>query len=107
MYFLLGGCLDGKAGLAWCTLQAFYEYLILLKVWEFKQSEKSSKLRLYSPIFLPSRRDVPSGKGSAELAERLYKVLQVAEKGDGRLEFGMTPQKSRSHKDSTENCCRL
>ncbi|HLO87543.1 MAG TPA: glycosyltransferase family 2 protein [Nostocaceae cyanobacterium] len=36
MYFLLGGCLDGKAGLAWCTLQAFYEYLILLKAWEMK-----------------------------------------------------------------------
>jgi glycosyltransferase involved in cell wall biosynthesis len=36
MYFLLGGCLDGHAGLAWCTLQAFYEYLILLKVWEMK-----------------------------------------------------------------------
>ena len=36
MYFILGGCLDGRAGIAWCTLQAFYEYLILLKVWEMK-----------------------------------------------------------------------
>jgi glycosyltransferase involved in cell wall biosynthesis len=36
MYFILGGCLDGQAGFAWCTLQAFYEYLILLKVWEIK-----------------------------------------------------------------------
>lgn len=36
MYFFLGGCLDGPAGLAWCILQAFYEYLILLKVWEMK-----------------------------------------------------------------------
>ncbi len=36
MYFLLGGFLDGRAGIAWCTLQAFYEYLILLKVWEMK-----------------------------------------------------------------------
>lgn len=36
MYFLLGGCLDGRAGFAWCTLQAFYEYLILLKVWEMQ-----------------------------------------------------------------------
>ncbi|ALF51712.1 glycosyltransferase [Nostoc piscinale CENA21] len=36
MYFLLGGCLDGRAGMAWCTLQAFYEYLILLKVWEMQ-----------------------------------------------------------------------
>lgn len=37
MYLLLGGCLDGKAGLTWCILQAFYEYLILLKVWEMQQ----------------------------------------------------------------------
>lgn len=36
MYFFLGGCLDGQAGFAWCTLQAFYEYLILLKAWEIK-----------------------------------------------------------------------
>jgi glycosyltransferase involved in cell wall biosynthesis len=36
MYFLLGGCLDGGAGFTWCILQAFYEYLILLKVWEIK-----------------------------------------------------------------------
>lgn len=36
MYFFLGGVLDGKAGFTWCTLQAFYEYLILLKVWELK-----------------------------------------------------------------------
>lgn len=36
MYFLLGGILDGGAGFAWCTLQAFYEYLIMLKVWELK-----------------------------------------------------------------------
>lgn len=40
MYFMLGGCLDGHAGLAWCTLQAFYEYLILLKVWEMKYLPK-------------------------------------------------------------------
>ncbi|AFY67956.1 glycosyltransferase family 2 protein [Geitlerinema sp. PCC 7407] len=36
MYFLLGGILDGRAGFAWCTLQAFYEYLIVLKVWELQ-----------------------------------------------------------------------
>ncbi|MEM7717258.1 MAG: glycosyltransferase family 2 protein [Cyanobacteria bacterium P01_A01_bin.68] len=36
MYFILRGCLDGRAGFTWCTLQAFYEYLILLKVWEMK-----------------------------------------------------------------------
>jgi glycosyltransferase involved in cell wall biosynthesis len=40
MYFILGGFLDGKAGFAWCTLQAFYEYLILLKVEELKNLEQ-------------------------------------------------------------------
>ncbi len=38
MYFILGGCLDGRAGFAWCTLQAFYEYLIILKAWEIKHT---------------------------------------------------------------------
>jgi glycosyltransferase involved in cell wall biosynthesis len=42
MYFILGGCLDGRAGMAWCTLQTFYEYLILLKVWEMKYLPKPS-----------------------------------------------------------------
>ncbi len=37
MYFGLGGCWDGYPGLTWCILQMFYEYLILLKVWEIKQ----------------------------------------------------------------------
>ncbi|MDC0832671.1 glycosyltransferase family 2 protein [Geitlerinema sp. CS-897] len=37
MYFVLGGLFDGHAGFAWCTLQAFYEYLILLKVDELKR----------------------------------------------------------------------
>ncbi|GAB4237827.1 MAG: glycosyltransferase family 2 protein [Stanieria sp.] len=38
MYFVLGGIWDGKAGFAWCTLQAFYEYLIVLKVEEIQAS---------------------------------------------------------------------
>lgn len=37
MYLFLGGFLDGRAGFAWCTLQAFYEYLILLKVDELRR----------------------------------------------------------------------
>lgn len=36
MYLLLGGILDGYPGFTWCMLQAFYEYLIMLKVWELK-----------------------------------------------------------------------
>ena len=39
MYFVLRGFLDGKAGFTWCTLQAFYEYLILLKVEELKRNK--------------------------------------------------------------------
>ncbi len=44
MYFILGGILDGKAGFAWCTLQAFYEYLILLKVEEMKMLPPSQSV---------------------------------------------------------------
>ena len=43
MYFILRGFLDGKAGFTWCTLQAFYEYLILLKVTEIKQVQTWQK----------------------------------------------------------------
>ncbi|HEY9878450.1 MAG TPA: glycosyltransferase family 2 protein [Leptolyngbyaceae cyanobacterium] len=39
MVFILGGWLDGRAGLAWCTLQAFYEYLIVLKARELEHPE--------------------------------------------------------------------
>jgi glycosyltransferase involved in cell wall biosynthesis len=42
MYVFLGGFLDGKAGFTWCTLQVFYEYLILLKVWELQHQSLSS-----------------------------------------------------------------
>ncbi len=36
MYFVLGGIWDGRAGFVWCTLQAFYEYMIVLKAWEIQ-----------------------------------------------------------------------
>ncbi|MEM9213563.1 MAG: glycosyltransferase family 2 protein [Cyanobacteria bacterium P01_F01_bin.150] len=38
MYIGLKGFLDGRAGFTWCILQAFYEYLILLKVWEIQNT---------------------------------------------------------------------
>lgn len=56
MYFILGGCLDGRAGTAWCTLQAFYEYLILLKVWEMKHMAKP-----------PSDIEAAMGENSAQM----------------------------------------
>lgn len=49
MYFILGGILDGKAGFAWCALQAFYEYLILLKVAELKQLNSQEIENWFSP----------------------------------------------------------
>jgi len=39
MMLVLGAWRDGRAGLAWCTLQAGYEYLIVLKVEEIKHPE--------------------------------------------------------------------
>jgi glycosyltransferase involved in cell wall biosynthesis len=45
MYFILGGILDGKAGFAWCTLQAFYEYLILLKVEEMQGEQPAPEVK--------------------------------------------------------------
>jgi glycosyltransferase involved in cell wall biosynthesis len=50
MYFILGGIWDGKAGFAWCTLQAFYEYLILLKVEELKADELKTGQKLASTL---------------------------------------------------------
>lgn len=53
MYFILGGIWDGRAGFAWCTLQAFYEYLIVLKTWELNQPD---------PHMSPSPGDSPPEK---------------------------------------------
>ncbi|MGC9528193.1 MAG: choice-of-anchor W domain-containing protein [Limnospira sp.] len=44
MYFILGGIWDGHAGFAWCTLQAFYEYSIRLKVRELQKTVTVSKV---------------------------------------------------------------
>ncbi len=49
MYFILGGIWDGRAGFSWCILQAFYEYLIILKVREFQQLNSSEKENWFSP----------------------------------------------------------
>ncbi len=54
MYFMLGGILDGRAGFAWCTLQAFYEYLILLKVEELQSAPSETYHYNNSVTSLPS-----------------------------------------------------
>jgi glycosyltransferase involved in cell wall biosynthesis len=58
MYFLLGGFLDGQAGFAWCALQAFYEYLILLKVWEMK----------YNPVPTSNQQTTPTAESAVDSA---------------------------------------
>lgn len=40
MYLLRRGFLDGSAGLTYCTLQAIYEYMIVVKVREMQQRER-------------------------------------------------------------------
>ncbi|MGB3691466.1 MAG: glycosyltransferase family 2 protein [Spirulinaceae cyanobacterium] len=45
MYVFLKGFLDGQAGFVWCLLQAFYEYLITLKVWEIRNNQSSSTMK--------------------------------------------------------------
>lgn len=40
LYVLRMGFLDGKAGFTYCILQSIYEYLIDLKMWELKRTEK-------------------------------------------------------------------
>jgi len=40
MYFAKLGILDGRAGLTYCTLQAIYEYQIVLKVRELRRVER-------------------------------------------------------------------
>jgi len=59
MYFILGGWRDGEAGFAWCTLQGFYEYLIVLKVKELKRqsSPQAAATPLTSPPPLPKTAD--------------------------------------------------
>jgi glycosyltransferase involved in cell wall biosynthesis len=50
MYFILGGWRDGEAGFAWCTLQGFYEYLIILKVKELKRQQPETNVALSSAL---------------------------------------------------------
>ncbi len=52
MYFLRLGFLDGRAGMTYSTLQAIYEYMIVLKTRELEAARSSSpaKPRLTTPI---------------------------------------------------------
>ena len=40
MYFARLGILDGLAGVTYCTLQAFYEYMIVVKMRELRRRDK-------------------------------------------------------------------
>jgi glycosyltransferase involved in cell wall biosynthesis len=54
MYVLARGFLDGRAGLTYCTLQAVYEYFIVLKAREIRQPELSRADRGLPPEGRPS-----------------------------------------------------
>ncbi len=85
MYFFLRGCLDGRAGLRWCLLQMFYEYIIVLKVWEIQHRpyDEVYKMPLHPlaaspgpasgliPVVenTPSEGAVPPDEGAADLVE--------------------------------------
>lgn len=58
MYFFLGGILDGRAGFTWCLLQAFYEYLITLKVWELQHG--------FTSDVAPVETEIPTVKSTVE-----------------------------------------
>jgi hypothetical protein len=40
MYLVGRGFLDGRAGLAYCVLQAFYEYMIVLRTREMRAARR-------------------------------------------------------------------
>lgn len=81
MYFFLRGCLDGRAGLRWCLLQMFYEYIIVLKVWEIQHRpyDEVYKVPLHPQhtafAVIPSPENTPqdgvasSGDRAADLVE--------------------------------------
>ncbi len=54
MYFLKFGFLDGRAGLTYCTIQAIYEYMIVLKIRELTNPEIAEADRGYSPSAITS-----------------------------------------------------
>ena len=67
MYFGLGGILDGRAGFTWCTLQAFYEYLILLKVEELKRLHNSNSSSQGSKNYYLANSDFISAQLSGQI----------------------------------------
>src|SRR5262249_4357153 len=55
-YFLRLGCLDGRAGLTYCLLQAVYEYQIAIKAREYRAAQrKAAKAGLPPPVMVPPR----------------------------------------------------
>jgi len=67
MYLGLGGWRDGKAGFHWCLLQAFYEYLILLKVEELRQQStaRPASYRMSLPESAATATDPCAGRNLA------------------------------------------
>jgi hypothetical protein len=62
----LGGIWDGRAGLAWCVLQAFYEYIIVLKTRELRELPPGSHIRSGSIAKTPQTNTATSTRMSSE-----------------------------------------
>jgi glycosyltransferase involved in cell wall biosynthesis len=67
MYFGLKSFLDGKAGFTWCILQTFYEYLILLKVWEIRQNQAQPSVSIAKTCISVGERPVLSAEPDCNL----------------------------------------
>ena len=82
MYFVLGGIWDGRAGFAWCTLQAFYEYLIVLKMREMQAESWHDQPCFTSKDIEPNKGQDFSNQASSiqsttESLESSYRNFQV------------------------------
>ncbi len=98
MYFILGGIWDGQAGFAWCTLQAFYEYLIVLKVQEIQEMSKICEVIEHS---------LKTGYLTQDAEEELRQLLQTTKYGVSELnafaQFQYAAMQGEVRQQSREN----
>jgi glycosyltransferase involved in cell wall biosynthesis len=98
MYFILRGCLDGRAGFAWCTLQAFYEYMIVLKTREILQALPPKSQAVSASLaqgILSSPPEVESISGqrpdSTSSAPRQEQIMDVSTMDSQAITAGQQP----------------
>ncbi len=65
LYFIKLGVLDGRAGLTYCTLQAIYEYMIVLKIREIRQRGEGQARATVETTHGQTRQAAPSAAAVA------------------------------------------